>query len=439
MTGLDWGRSFSLARPSPPRWRLHLLGLGLLLVGAGTGSALATTSPTLAPFRIGGLFPMHGMLAGPAHEEWLGVEIAREFVDADGGVAGRPIVLDLRDLAAPEDAKILVDGLRRDGAVAVVGGFSSGLSVPAAAATSADGLVYWEAGAVADQVTGQGRPRVFRVGATGANLGANSARFALGQLAPRLGRSPTELRATLVVVDDDYGRSVADAARATLVAGGARIVGDYTYDPSRPDFAAALAGLRRSPTDVLVLVSHVPDGVAFRRAMLAASIHVGALVGSTMAECGPDFGDILGPDAVGVFASDRPGPGFDPATLPPSGRALYDRFAAEWRRRTGGSPTEEGLSGFSAAWVLFHDVLPRAAAAGHLDPDGIAAAARSLDLPEGSLPNGAGVRFASDPAHLGQNLRAVAVVWQWQGVRRSVVVYPPAYARGRPIDVPLPR
>jgi hypothetical protein len=40
------------------------------------------------------------------------------------------------------------------------------------------------------------------------------------------------------------------------------------------------------------------------------------------------------------------------------------------------------------------------------------------------------VRFASTGAMLGQNLRAAAVIWQWQAPRHSVVVWPPAYATG---------
>jgi len=39
-----------------------------------------------------------------------------------------------------------------------------------------------------------------------------------------------------------------------------------------------------------------------------------------------------------------------------------------------------------------------------------------VDLPEGALPNGAGLKFSSDPATLGQNERAAAVIWQWQAV-----------------------
>ena len=47
-----------------------------------------------------------------------------------------------------------------------------------------------------------------------------------------------------------------------------------------------------------------------------------------MAQCVPDFGVMLGADANGVFASDRPPHGFNPDALNPIGLAMYDRFAA---------------------------------------------------------------------------------------------------------------
>ena len=79
--------------------------------------------------------------------------------------------------------------LKADGATVVVGAYSSDLSIPASQAASDAGLVYWEAGAVADQLTGRGLPLVFRVGASGTNLGSNSATFAATELAPRLDES----------------------------------------------------------------------------------------------------------------------------------------------------------------------------------------------------------------------------------------------------------
>jgi branched-chain amino acid transport system substrate-binding protein len=242
----------------------------------------------------------------------------------------------------------------------------------------------------------------------------------------------------VVYAQDAYATSVANAALRGARSWRMRIVGVSSYNPYVPYWPPVLKAVRTAHPDVLILASHVPDGVSFRRTMLADRVRVGAFIGSTMAECGPEFGAMLGPKAVGVFASDRPMGGFNPRVLTAPARALYDRLASAWKERTGQSqPTEEALAGFTAGWTLFHDVLPRTG--GRYDTAAVAAAARSLDLPAGSLPNGAGLRFATDSAHMGQNTRAAAVIWQWQAVRHSVVVWPAPYATGHVRFVPLPR
>lgn len=385
-----------------------------------------------APLRIGAVFPLSGPTAAAAQDEYRGVQLAAQLAGATD--SGRQIQLDVRDVTSASAVQQAADSLRADGVPAVVGAYSSSLSIPLAAAVARDGMVYWETGAVADQVTGQGSPLVFRVGADGSDLGGNSGRFVAQQIAPRLGVAPAALTAYLVTVDDAYGHSVADAARAALGTSGVTIAGESVYDAQAPQFTTALAAVRAAHPDVLILSSHVNDGIAFRRAFLADDLYVKAFMGTTMAQCYPEFGAALGPDAIGVFASDRPDAGFNPNALDQPAQALYHRFAAAWKSDTGRAPTEEGIAGFSAAWVLFADVLRTSSPS----PSAIAAAARSLDLPQGSLANGGGVSFASDPAHLGQNLRAASVIWQWQGVRRSVVVWPGAYATGAVTMVPLP-
>ena len=382
--------------------------------------------------RIGAVFPLSGPTAAAAQDEYRGVQLAVQLAGATS--SGRQIQLDVREVTSASVVQQAADSLRADGVPAVVGAYSSSLSIPLAAAVARDGMVYWETGAVADQVTGQGSPLVFRVGADGSDLGGNSGRFVAQQIAPRLGVAPSALTAYLVTVDDAYGHSVADAARAALGSSGVAIAGESVYDAQAPQFTTALAAVRAAHPDVLILSSHVNDGIAFRRAFLAGDLYVKAFMGTTMAQCYPEFGAALGPDAVGVFASDRPDAGFNPNALDPPAQALYHRFAAAWTSDTGRAPTEEGLAGFSAAWVLFAHVLRTSSPS----PSLIATAARSLDVPQGSLANGGGVRFASDPAHLGQNLRAASVIWQWQGVRRSVVVWPGVYATGAVTMVPLP-
>jgi branched-chain amino acid transport system substrate-binding protein len=452
------------------RTRLRAL-LGTVVVAAGLVVAVQLIPRSAPrPILVGAVFPLTGNAAPLAQQEELGARIAAELINADGGIGGRPITLDVRNLERAQDAPTLMAALRRDGAQVVIGAYASDLSIAASAAAADAGLVYWEAGAVADRLTGRGLPMVFRVGASGTNLGSNSAAFATTQLAPRLGRQPATLRLAIVSADDPYATSVADAAAREATASRASVVLRATYDLTLPRWPRLMARLAESRPDVIILASHIPDGIAFRRAMLAARLKVGALIGSTMAECSPDFAGDLGPDAVGIFASDRPTAGFQPGVLDSGAREIYQRLAAAWSREGGPSPasapdttsrygagedeeyeiegpmlsgtpgpTEEGLSGFSAAWALFHDVLPAAADRGALDAQGIANAARGIDLPVGSLPNGAGVRFSNDPATLGQNLRATAVIWQWQAVRSYTFVWPPSYSTGPIAMVPLPR
>jgi branched-chain amino acid transport system substrate-binding protein len=426
--------------------------------------------------RIGAVFPISSNAASLAGPELAGVRIAADMVNADGGVDGRRIELVERDLRSRGDADAVMASLAAAGVRIVVGAYSSDLSIAASEAADRAGLLYWEAGAVADRLTGRGLPMVFRVGATGANLGANSAAFAADELAGRLGKAVSQVRIALAVADDDYANAVGDAAEATARSRGLDVVLRRGYNLSVPDWPRVMADLAAARPDVIILASHIPDGIAFRQAMVAAGLRVGALIGSTMAECDPDFAGDLGADAIGIFASDRPTAGFQPTALGPEAAAAYARFASAWAAvakagggsgdapgRYGGgddeygSPeyeihgpaeeataeeSEEALSGFTAGWALFHHVLGSidgATSADAFGPASVAAVARALDLPEGSLPNGAGLRFSSEATTLGQNLRAAAVMWQWTAERTYEFVWPPTYATAGIAFVPLDR
>jgi ABC-type branched-subunit amino acid transport system substrate-binding protein len=468
------------------------LGRGLAIAVAVVLAAAALLAGARAlgdanVIRIGAVFPIASNAASLAGPELAGVQIAADELNADGGIDGRRVVLEVRNLASRDAADAVMADLKQAGVQVVIGAYSSDLSIAASEAASRAGLVYWEAGAVADQLTGQGLPTVFRVGASGANLGANSANFAASELAARLGKPVADLRVAIAAADDTYANAVADAAASAAAARGMPVVIRRSYNLTVPDWPSVMADLQAAHPDVIILASHIPDGIAFRQAMLKANLHVGALIGSTMAECDPDFAGELGADAIGIFASDRPTSGFQSSALSPDAAATYARFAADWavvHARTaasngpgdgtgssgsGGSGSsdgyggygrgygdttaeyaihgpdenatadenEEALAGFTAAWALFRQVLP--ATGGTFDAASVAAAARTIDLPEGSLPNGAGLRFSTAPDRLGQNDRAAAVIWQWQAVRTYEFVWPPTYATGSIAFVPLDR
>jgi branched-chain amino acid transport system substrate-binding protein len=432
----------------------------------------SVASSARAPIRIGAVFPATGDAGALAAEELRGIQIAVDLSNAEGGVDGVPNALDIHEIDAAAQAPAALDAMKADGVEVVMGAYSSELSIPVSAMVSERGMVYWETGAVADRLTGRGLPNVFRAGASSTTLGTDSGTFALQALAPMLGRAPSALRVALVSADDNYATEVAAAAYRTLAAGGASVVAKLSYPVAAAVFGSVLHRLGTLKPDVIVLASHIPDGIAFRQQMLSAGLHTGALIGTTMAECVPDFAAPLGADAVGIFGSDRPSGAFNPSALSPDARALYDQFAEafgaddgttnassaeatagdEWaagrsfeasatdgQNEIGESALEEGVSGFSAAWALFHDVLPAAASSGTLSLETIAAAARAVDLPSGSLPNGGGLHFSSDPATLGQNELAIGLIQQWQAQNQYAVVWPATFATAPIQFVPLPR
>jgi branched-chain amino acid transport system substrate-binding protein len=201
---------------------------------------------------------------------------------------------------------------------------------------------------------------------------------------------------------------------------------------------AFVRDLAESRPDVVFVSAYLHDAIVMRREMVRQGLDVLVGIGTSSSYCMPKFGSTLGKDAVGLFASDKPASGaLNVEGLTPDGRALLERAQAAYADRFGGTMTAAALAGFSGAWALLHDVLSTAA---EPTPAAIATAANAVDLPQGSLPNGSGLRFG-EPGTVtaGANVLASSVVWQWQAPGEYAVVWPPRYATS-PIERldPLP-
>ena len=179
--------------------------------------------------------------------------------------------------------------------------------------------------------------------------------------------------------------------------------------------------------DVLFVSAYLDDAIALRRQLVAQHIPLLANIGTSSSYCMPAFGSTLGKDAVGVYASDKPSASsINPSGLRPDARSLLlranDAYHATWDQDM--SPA--ALAGFSAAWAFFTDVLPNASS---LAPADVAAAARAVDLPRGSLPNGSGLLFgAPGTPNAGDNVAAASVIWKWVAPGEAAVIWPPAFA-----------
>jgi branched-chain amino acid transport system substrate-binding protein len=388
------------------------------------------------PVRVGAIYPLSGSQGMGGIDEYHGVRVAADLVNQEGGVGGRPVVVDQVDVPEADAAPGAVKALAGRGVDLVLGSYGSTISSPAAAAAAGTGSLFWETGAVG-KLAGPGEgDLVFRVAPTGGLLGRGAIRFVADQLAPRLDRRAASLRFAIAAVDDVYGRAVADGARAELRQRGLRVTADVAYDPRRYDATKVVGTVAAGRPDVLFVVAYLEDGVALRREQVRQHLPLLASLGTSSSYCMPEFGALLGRDAVGLFASDKPDThGINPAGLAPDTRALLDRADAAYRKANGHSMSAAALAGFSGGWALFRHVLP---AARSLSPADVAAAARKARVPAGGLPNGSGLEFAPPGGpDAGANLRAASVIWEWTEVNRREVTWPPQFATS-PIAVIRP-
>jgi len=391
---------------------IRRLTLVVLVVLAAV--ACAQTSDQASKITIGAIYPLSGPQAAGGKNELAGVQAALRLSNAN-------VKLQVMDATTPEAARAAVDTLVNTYHVpAILGTYGSTLSAAAAARAEELKTVYWETGAVADPITAH-RHYVFRTVATGSALGRMAVTFTHDVLMPQYRLASP--RAVVVRVNDIYGRSVGGGEQELAQSMGINVVDVIEYNPSAYDANVIAARLAEDRADFLWDVSYLDDGVAIWKSILANHVTFKGAIGTSSAFCMPEFSRRLGASAIGVYAADKPDADVTPAALSASGRELLARARAAF---TGASMDIPAVAGFVGGWTLFHDVLPNAG--GAVTADSIRSAAQKVDVPVGDSINGGGVKFAGAGApDEGQNVRAAAVVGQWQGIGVMKVVYPPAY------------
>jgi branched-chain amino acid transport system substrate-binding protein len=404
--------------------------IALLLLSACSLDSLLNPGPTLT---LGAIYPLSGPQAQGGKEELAGVRAALELAQQQGVAGASRIRLKVIDAETPDQAVAAVDRLIDQGHVQVIiGTYGSTLAVAAAARADARQVVYWETGAVADDVTNSKR-YVFRTVATGSTLGRMAAQFTEKVLMPRLALAPAGTRVVIVHTNDFYGRSVAAGEAAEASAAGIGSLTSIEYNPHAYDPATVVQQVAAARPDFLWDVSYLDDGVAVWQQVLADHVPLRAAIGTSSAFCMPDFQKRLGTQAIGVYAADKPDEVVGAGALTSAARTLLAQAIARFAADNHGQAMEiPGVAGFVGGWTLFHDVLPKVH--GSVGSDSVRAAALSVDIPVGGEINGAGMQFAAPGStDAGQNRRAAAVVGQWQAGGVMRVVYPDAYATGQAI------
>jgi len=406
---------------------------GTVIAGAAVGlAAPSIVRAADGTTKIGILLPLTGPLASLGTDVYRGLSIARDFINAEGGVFGRPVEFVAADVpdstSATSQATRLITS---DQVKIIVGSYSSAVSFAASQVAERNRIIYWEEGAVADDITSRGFKNLFRMLYRASTLGEHSARFVIDQMIPGAGLTLESAKVALLYENSSYGSAVGERGAERLKEHNVQIVDNTSYDFKTNDLSSVVQRYKSLKPDFLIVCQYSPDAILFWRQAREANLEIKGMIGNGGGHSLPEFAQALGDDANGVFnvgiASD-----FNADGLLPETRKLFDRFHAEHAKQFPDrvASAQTGL-GFNGMWTLLKEVLPRAQS---LDPDKVREAALALDLPPGSSVLGWGTKF--DPkTH--DNIRAIPFVGQWQK-KALRIVGPVEFAQTKNIVVPLP-
>lgn len=403
---------------------------------------LATTMSAGAqePIKIGVLLPFTGPLAKNGIENWEAMQIAREMINERGGVNGRKIEYLQGDATTPNAAISETERLiTKEGIKITTGSFASPIAIAVSQAAERNGAFHWETTGAAEIITRRGFKYTFQVGAPARKYGQAAVDFVFNDLAKRLNKPVTDLKIALLWENRAFGKSVGDGIRAYSQTKGIKLAYDEGYDQTATDMTPIVQKLKDVAPDILIAISFPNDAILFQRKAKELDFNVNAFVGVSAGYSSPDLRDSIGDSVVGIFVADFP-PKVNANVLKPEVKKVAEEFYKRYEAKLKRAPAGHAAAGFSAIWALFTEVLPKAKT---LQPDELREIALKLDLPEGSLVNGSGIKFtnfdwADDPKDAGQNLRASIGVWQWTKAGNEEV-YPPSLATSEAAMVPLPK
>jgi branched-chain amino acid transport system substrate-binding protein len=393
----------------------------LLLMLMAASVPFAVPAEAGAPIRIGALYPITGSLALLGEESWRGAEIARQFRNQKGGVAGRQIEFlraDVPDVnAAKSEAERLIS---RESMKVLIGTYSSSLSLAASEVAARAGITYFELGGISDQITERGYRTIFRTCPKAQLFSKSQMRFIRDWVAPQIQKKPADVRVSLVHEDSAYGSSIARNLEAEAKAAGLPLASVIPYDSKAIDLSSVILRLKNDKPDVVVGVSYANDAILLGRQAKELGLDIKAFVGTGGGHSLSGFAEALGAGSDGVFNVD-----FTQYEVNTKFTPGLPEFVEAYKK-TFNSPPRSGhsLTNFMGATALF-DILEKTG--GDLDAAKFRTAALAFEAKPGTTATGWGVKFAEN----GQNNLAETFLMQWRD-KKLITVWPDGPAVAKP-------
>ncbi|HEX9421316.1 MAG TPA: ABC transporter substrate-binding protein [Methylomirabilota bacterium] len=216
--------------------------------------AICAASPTSAqpaePIKVGVIQPLSGPVAASGNYVRMGAEIARDWINARGGVLGRQINLLIEDNKSdPKEAATAAEKLIvRDKVPVIMGAWGSSMTLAAMPKLEEYGVPMVVETSSASTVTKRGNPWVFRISPP-----SEMEALGLEKYLKDLGIK----KADFLAVNTDWGRGAVTAFGDVLKRAGAGVGATEFMDQAATDMNAQITKIKADNGDTLFLTTSV--------------------------------------------------------------------------------------------------------------------------------------------------------------------------------------
>ncbi len=393
------------------------------VASATTQPVIPVTGPTgtpMPPIKIGISLSLSGDFSADGQAFQQGYQLWADTVNANGGLLGRQVQLDIVSDASSTDQvqtnyQTMITVNHDD---LLFGPFSTLLTKPASVIANRYGYAMVEGAGGGPSVFTQGLNNVFDVSLPVAN---NLNSFAQYLLSLPVGQRPTTV--AYATEDDPFTQPQIDTVKALLDAGGIKSVSYQVYPAETTDYNPIADKIIASNAQVVIVGTLLPDVSAFILRFKQQHFNPQALIATAGPDQGTDFLKAIG-GAASAEAIMVPN-GWYPGSNNPGNADMVKAYLAKY----GG--TADGISSDVAEAYSVGQVIAQAVTKNNsLDQAKLIAELHSGDTFQTVQGD---VKFDST----GQNIAALAYLFQWQN-GSLLPIYPASAAGAVTPEFPKP-
>lgn len=396
------------------------LSLATTACGTTSGTGSSSSGKEAKEIKIGSLHPLSGAQATDGSQMENAIKMAIEEINKAGGIkslGGAKLTLVEGDSEnKPEKGVSEVQRMVREGAVSVIGTYTSGVAVTATQEAERQKIPFLIDIASADQITERGFKYTFRLQPPAQIIADNF----LTDFKALNEKTGNKLKTVVLDHEDSvFGTGIATYIEKNASKAGIQVVGNLAHPANALDLTSEVTKIKSLNPDVVVVTSYLSDGELLTKSLAQSGFHPKAIIGvANGAYSNAKF--ISSNKDINQYIMDVN------YTINPKSE-LAKKVREEYKKNYNQDLSPNAAYAYTAVKVLV-DAIERA---GSSDKDKIREALAKTNFTEHILPQGP-IVFDEK----GQNKNAQAVLSQIVN-GESLVVYPDQYKQADPV-FPMP-